>query len=303
MGTIRIGHTGLVCKDYECSQDDVYLPKEQLRLWLYICVTDCCPAACDFCVYSASKTGAAKHVDPSRLREVLEQIAPFVSGVSLTGGEPMSDIPLLEDVLQAVRETISPEIEVDMVTNGLNIQRLPSLRGLERFSTVHVSRHAVDDAANASLMRWSAAPPKSVLKAAFSSLSDPGMTVLNCVLQKHGIHDLDSACAYLEMAAEIGAANVSLIGMFHANDYCTANYVSPLSLRLETDPRFTVWNQFHDHEYCQCSTGDYKSSFGYIRYYFRAPGSIPGSACCRQLVYGTDNRLRDGFGAVGRILL
>ena len=303
MGTIQIGRTSLVCKDYECSQDNCYLPKEQLRLWLYICVTDRCPAACDFCVYSSAKTGAAGHVDPARLRDILTQIAPFVSGVSLTGGEPMSDILLLEDVLQTVRETITPEIEVDMVTNGLHIERLSSLRGLERFGTIHISRHAVDDAANASLMRWDGAPSKSMLKAVFTSLPDPGMTVLNCVLQKRGVHDIDSVCEYLEMAAGIGAANVSLIGLFRANDYCAANYVSPLALGLETDARFTVWNHFHDHEYCQCSTGDYRSSYGYIRYYFRAPGEAPGPTCCRQLVYGTDNRLRDGFGDAARILL
>ncbi len=303
MGTIQIGDVSLVCKDYECSQDDFYPPKERLRLWLYICVTDRCPAACDFCVYSASKAGTARHVDPSQLRGVLTQIAPYVSGVSLTGGEPMSDIPLLEDVLQAVCETIPPEIEVDMVTNGLHIQKLPTLRGLERFGTIHVSRHAVDDAENATLMRWDAAPPKSLLKEVFTSLPDPGVTVLNCVLQKSGVHDLDGVCGYLEMAGKIKAANVSLIGMFRANEYCIANYVSPLSLRLESDPRFTFWNHFHDHEYCQCATGDYKSSSGYIRYYFRAPGKTPGPACCRQLVYGTDNRLRDGFRETGRIIL
>ena len=101
----------------------------------------------------------------------------------------------------------------------------------------------------------------------------------------------------------IKAANVSLIGLFHANDYCKENYVSPLALNLETDSRFTIWNHFHDHDFCQCSTGDYKAKSGYIRYYFRCPGNIPTPETCRQLVYRSDNVLRAGFGDAERVEL
>ncbi len=295
MGTLQIGHTLLECKDYMCSQDQVYLPKEKLRLWLYINLTDSCPAGCPFCVFSSAEKKKGT-LDPDELRRVLLQISPFVSGVSLTGGEPMTDIPLLEEVIQIVQETIPPDIELDMVTNGLNIKKLPDLRGLERVATVHISRHAVDDGQNASLMRWRNAPSSALLKEVFSSLRDPGLTVLNCVLQKNGVHDTSSACEYLEMAAEIRAANVCFIGMFIANDYCRENYISPKVLKFEEEPRITVWNRFHDHEYCECSSGDYKARARYIRYYYRCPGENPGSACCRQLVYGTDNKLRAGFG-------
>ena len=122
------------------------------------------------------------------------------------------------------------------------------------------------------------------------------LTVLNCVLQKNGVHNLESVRAYLEMAAEIGAANVSLIGMFLANDYCRENYISPEILDFSGDCRFSIWNHFHDHDYCQCSSGDYKAEAGYVRYYYRCPGNVAKPDYCRQLVYGTDNQLRAGFG-------
>ena len=303
MGKLQLGGTLLECKDYECSQDDVYPPKEKIRLWLYINLTDVCPAGCPFCVYSSAGRNIKKHVDPEKLLKTLSRISPFVSGVTLTGGEPMTNIPLLEEAIQAVRETVPPEIELDMVTNGLNIERLPELCGLERIATVHVSRHAAEDEQNASLMRWKEAPSAEMMKNAFSALKDPGLTVLNCVLQKNGVHDMESVRSYLEMAAGIGAANVSLIGMFLANDYCRENYISPAMLDFSGDQRFTVWNHFHDHEYCQCSTGDYKAKAGYIRYYYRCPANIPGPDCCRQLVYGTDNILRSGFGNAESIIL
>lgn len=296
MGKLQIGRKLLECKDYECSQDEVYLPKEKLQLWLYINLTDACPAGCPFCVYSSAGGNSRTHVDPEKLQNVLSQISPFISGVTLTGGEPMADIPLLENVIGAVQETIPAEIELDMATNGLNIAKLPDLRGLDRFATVHVSRHAVDDIQNRRLMGWKDAPSTETLKDTFSALQDPGMTVLNCVLQKNGVHDADSVRAYLEMAARIGAANVSLIGMFLANDYCCENYISPAQLDFSGDDRFTVWNHYHDHDFCQCSSGDYKAEAGYVRYYYRCPESAPGPNYCRQLVYGTDNRLRTGFG-------
>ena len=234
-------------------------------------------------------------MNPDLLRQTLQQISPFVSGVSLTGGEPMSDIPLLEEVIKVVEETIPLETELDMVTNGLNIQCLPQLHGLRRIATIHISRHAVEDAQNAELMCWDRAPTMESLKEVFSELSDPGMTVMNCVLQKSGVHDMASVRAYLEMAAWIGAANVSFIGMFPANDYCRKNYISPAVLDFAGDSRFTVWNHFHDHDFCQCSTGDYLSRSGYIRYYYRCPGKTPVPGICRQLVYGSDNQLRAGF--------
>ena len=301
MGKLRIGNTLLECKDYECSQDDIYLPKAKLRLWLYIQLTDLCPANCPFCVYASGGREAKNHIDPDQLRHTLRQISPFISGVSLTGGEPMADIPLLEDAVLAVTEAIPPEIELDMVTNGLHIEKLSSIRGLQRFTTIHISRHAVDDELNRSLMGWHDAPSAEDLKEAFSHLPDRGMTVLNCVLQKSGVHDLESVRKYLEMAAWMGAANVSLIGMFSANEYCRENYVSPAALEMSDDSGFTVWNHFHDHDFCQCSTGDYKARTGYVRYYYRCPGKNPGPGYCRQLVYGTDNLLRAGFGNAGVI--
>ncbi len=284
-------------KDYECSEDDLCLPRDPLRLWLYVELTEGCPAACPFCVGPSKRGKGPRSLDPRRLRRVLEAVAPRVAGVSLTGGEPMADIPLLEDTVGAIRETLPEEVPLDMVTNGVNIGSLPRLCGLERFYAIHVSRHAVEDGANAALMNWPGAPGARTLKDVFASLPDPGAAVLNCVLQKNGVRDLKTAGEYLEAAAEIGAANVSFIGMFLANEYCRENYVSPGSLDFSSDPRFTVWNRFHDHGFCSCLSGDYHAKAGYIRFYCRCPGNEPPPPYCRQLVYGPDDVLRQGFGS------
>lgn len=295
MREIQIGRHTVLAKDYECSQNGIYVLKEQIKLWLYINLTDACPAGCPFCVHAPVHQNQG-HLNPERLRQVLSIIAPKISGVSLTGGEPMLDLPLLEDVIAVVQESVSPDIELDIVTNGYRLEALPALRGIDRFATIHVSRHAIDDKANASLMNWQDAPTRQLLQEVFAALHDPGAIVLNCVLQKQGVHDLDSAMGYLEMAAEIGAANVSFIGMFPANDYCRNHYVSPGSFDFQADRRFAIWNQFHDHGYCRCTTGDYRARRRYIRFYCRCPGEMPAPTYCRQLVYGADDKLRQGFG-------
>lgn len=299
MRTLKIFNTVIPIKDYECSPDGVYLPKSELRLWLYVHITDRCNAACPFCINSEA---SSEHgFDRSAFSMMLEKISPYVSGISLTGGEPMLDTRLLEDVVAIIDRTVAPDIELDLVTNGTSLDRLPHLRGLERFTTIHLSRHAIDDPVNCRLMRWQAAPSLQTIAGVFRDLPDPGCTVLNCVLQKYGVYDILSISAYLEKAAEIGAANVSFIGMFLANGYCRDNYISPDTLGLQSDERYDIWSRFSDHEYCHCLTGDYRAKERYIRFYYRCPGAVV-SPYCRQLVYGTDNQLRQGFGKAKEIV-
>ena len=295
MREIQIGCQTVLAKDYECSQDETYVLREQIKLWLYVNLTDTCPAGCPFCVHAPTRQNPG-HLNPERLRQVLSIIAHQVSGVSLTGGEPMLDLPLLEDVIAVVQKSVSADIELDIVTNGYHLEALPALRGIDRFATIHVSRHAVDDETNAALMNWQDAPTRQLLQEVFANLHDPGAVVLNCVLQKQGVHDLDSAMRYLEMAAEIGAANVSFISMFPVNNYCRDHYVSPGSIDFQAERRFAIWNQFHDYGYCRCITGDYRAGRRYIRFYSRCPGGEPAPRYCRQLVYGADDKLRQGFG-------
>ena len=294
MRQLRIGETVLQVKDYDCSQDETYLPKTEPRLWLYVNLTSGCNAACPFCVNPSS--GAPKSIDTLTFASTLEQIEPIVYGISFTGGEPMLDIGLLEEAIKVVGDGVGDDVELDLVTNGTNLGQLSYVRGLERFATIHVSRHAADDDANRRLMRWQGAPSLTDLASCFASLPDRGSTVLNCVLQRGGVEDHSSAVEYLEMASGIGAANVSFIRMIEANGFCRENGVSPSSLGLDSDERFSIWNSYHDHDFCQCSTGDYRVRNGYVRLYYRCPSNVSQASYCRQLVYGADNVLRQGFG-------
>lgn len=301
MKYLRIGNTVLQVKDYECSEDGLYLPKPSVSLWLYVNITNACNATCPFCVNPAKRSHQSIAV--SSFATVLACIEPFVSGVSITGGEPMMDVGLLSETVAVIDDRLDESKQLDLVTNGINIEQLPNVHGLERFTTIHVSRHATKDDVNRTLMGWPTAPSVSKLADAINSLPDPNGVVLNCVLQRGGVCDHASVTEYLEMAAGIGVKNVSFIGMIRANSYCIQNSVSLSALELEKDERFSIWNHFHDHEYCQCMAGDYRAEKGFIRFYHRASGSKSSSPYCRQLVYGSDDTLRQGFGDAPMVAL
>ena len=321
MKTIEINGTELRIKDYYCCpcRSD-FEPKEGAdhialddpRLWLYVNVTNECNAACPFCVNE--KKDMRTCIDPDKYRRALQIAAPFISGVSFTGGEPMLDPASLGELIRIADEVIDRDAEFDMVTNGTNLGMLSKISELDRLSTIHISRHAIDDAENRRMMRWHGAPGWENIKDTVAKLTDPGSIVLNCVMQKGGVQDMDDVCAYLDKAIEAGIRNTSFITMMPANRYCVDNYISPETFAVISDEqigrfnethesKISIWNRMRDHDYCRCLSGSYESVNGRTRFYFRCPRESRPSEYCRQLVYTPDNNLQDGFGLNRTIII
>ncbi len=294
MHTIQVGNRQLNIKDYYCAADDEnYICRADNKLWLYINITDICNARCPFCV-NPSRSGGNNPFSVEKLRNTLRMAAPFIYGVSITGGEPMLNPTLVDETAAVVTEILGPYVELDLVTNGTNIGDILKLKSLRRFEGVHISRHRIDDADNAALF-GAKVPNIRAIKNVISELSDPAQIVLNCVMQKGGVCSAADMAEYLEMAAWAGVRNTSFVGMFLANSFCRETYVALADIDLSKDARFRIWNKFNDYEYCRCCNGDYKATNGYVRFYYRYPGNKKAEYC-RQLVYTADNRLLDGFG-------
>lgn len=314
MKRISINNVTLSIKDYYCcpcdssfdsiEEPDYYL-QDNPRLWLYINVTDRCNAKCPFC--ANGKRSLTEKVDLIKFQNTLEIISPYVSGVSFTGGEPMLDPLLLCTMVDIADQVLDKNVEFDMVTNGTNLSMIPAMPALNRLSSIHISRHAVDDDDNKSLMMWNDAPEWDSIREMVSKMFDPGAIVLNCVLQKGGVQDINDVCLYLDKAIEAGIQNTSFISMMPANSFCIENYVSPETLVIAIedkaellnqihDSRIVLWNRMRDHNYCKCFSGSYESATGRTRFYFRCPGDSNSLDYCRQLVYTADNVLQDGFG-------
>lgn len=212
----------------------------------------------------------------------------------------MLDPALLDSAISIAHDVMGGTVEIDMVTNGINLEQILSLDSLEALDSIHISRHMIQDEDNKRLMGFKP-PTFANIKSFLAKLSDPARVVLNCVLLKDGINSRERAAEYLEMAAEAGIKNVSFIGLIAANKYCLNQQVDPRLIHFEDDPRFRIWNQFHDHCFCSCSSGDYKAQNGWIRYYYRMPES-KGPNYTRQLVYTSYNKLLNGFGGTEILL-
>ena len=283
-----------LAKDYFCASDDEdYLCNPDSKFWLYINLTDRCPAACPFCV-ARDAMNCSGHISLEKMKTALYRIHPILSGVSITGGEPLTEPACLLEAAEIVHEVAGPDVELDLATNGYHISSLnPEM--FNHFTTIHISRHAVSDVDQNRIMGWKA-PSIQELKDWIGKLQDPGLIVFNCVLQKGGVENEQDVRDYMEMAANAGVQNVSFISMFDAGQYCRDYYVSPSLLRDISDKdKFRIWNAFHDHEFCSCSSGDYQTAKGWTRFYFRCPGKQKTPAL-RQLVFTADNILQDGFG-------
>ena len=293
MAMIRIGGQSFAVKDYYCSQDSNYLPREDGKLWLYVNLTDVCPASCPFCVNPGRKSGNTDF-DLSVYETTLRKIQTHIYGVSFTGGEPMLTPDLLDQAVLLTAGIMGPEVEIDIVTNGINLEKILELRCLERLDSIHLSRHRIGDRENDELMGIKT-PSKKTIGQVITQLKDKDKVVFNCLLSKDGVNSADSAAQYLEMAADAGVCNTSFIGMMPVNEYCTEQRVDPDEIDLAQERRFRIWNRFHDYDYCSCCSGDYHAASRYVKFYFRAAGNKK-APYARQIVYTHDNCLLKGFG-------
>ena len=292
MKNLIIGDTQLKIKDYYCANERVgVIHNPNPKLWLYINLTNVCSAKCPFCVNP--QRNKPERFNLTNFKDILSYVLPNISGISITGGEPTMNIGLLEELTDIIDDATSSDLELDLVTNGAFLDKLIKMPNVDKFTTIHISRHMVDDEANQNVFGINV-PTKKEIAECLSKLDDPGAVVLNCVLRKDGVNDINMVKEYLEMAARIGITNTSFIGMFPANSYCESNYVFPGNINFKGDSKFRIMNSQHDYDYCHCISGDYLSEYGYTRFYCRWPGKKCESYC-RQLVYDSDNRLLDGF--------
>ena len=292
MKRLTIGSHVFEIKDYYCDDGNGYIPKEDGNLWLYVNIADVCNAHCPFCINPCRSEGDTSF-DINSFRDTLYQIRNQISGISITGGEPMLFPELVDDVISTVAEVFDHYIETDIVTNGFNFRKVRELKHLDRLDSVHLSRHMIHDADNNKVFGIPVASVEEI-RDVVSSLSDPAKVTFNCILMKNGINSVERISEYLEFAADVNISNTSFIGMAPANNFCIENYVDPAGFDFSTDSRFEIWNRLKDHDFCKCSSGCYQAGNRSVRFYYRCIGS-KRAEYARQLVYTADNRLLAGF--------
>lgn len=300
--TITLFDKELQVKNYICSQDGIHYRQkpEDVKLQLSICPTSFCNASCPFCVAKNTKTKNV--VDLKILESVLRKLkdANIVRGVSITGGEPLTDVSVLNAVINMVFDIFGLDCEISITTNGTNIKDIFKIERLPYVDALHISRHHYDDRINQSLF-GTEVPSSETLKEVLHSISYRDLFVFNCMVMKSYINSPKEAHKYLDYAIEMGAKKVAFMACIPINDFAKKETMGYENILLENDRSMLFTRGYQDFEYCKCQDGIYVSSSGEIIEFYGRNTNASDCKYCRGLTFGADNHLRSGYD--GEILI
>lgn len=300
--TVNVLGKQLTVKNYICSPDGIHYQQkpEELRFQLTICPTSFCEAACPFCI--AINTKQRRFVDLKKLKECLKRLKDenLVRGVSFTGGEPFTDVRLLNDSINLVYEVFGTEMEVSVTTNGVNLHRMHEIEMLSYLEALHISRHHYDDEINAGLFGVRV-PTKEELSELLHSVSYRDLFVLNCMLMKDYIGTQDDAHKFLDFAIEVGARKVAFMVCTPINDFAKSQTMDYTTVLRADDPSLLFTRGFQDFDVCRCQDGVYLSEAVELIEFYGRNTRAGDCGYCRGFVFGADNHLRVGYN--GEIIL
>lgn len=181
-----------------------------------------CQARCPFCVEPEGPAPRSSGEWVRSFESLLRELPAIFTTLSISGGEP-SLSPVFEPVLDSLaRHRESGRLKrVVLTTNGCVKSVFRHLDAIGRAVTnVNLSRHAIEDRANAGVFRTQKVPTQSKLADLISQLNRRGVPVnLNCVYSaQHAFaaditgrsraHVRAEAKRYITFAKSVGASSV-----------------------------------------------------------------------------------------------
>ncbi|MBR7000454.1 MAG: radical SAM protein [Lachnospiraceae bacterium] len=285
-------------KNYICSTDGInYRPKpDNVQLQLSVCPVSYCPASCPFCCAKGTKT--EQRIDTEHFASVMRRLRAEdrVRGVKITGGEPFTDVGLLNEVISILFEIFGYDLELAISTNGIGLCRVHEIKDLVHLESIHISRHHYNDAVNRQLFKNADIPGTEELKEIVNSVSYKDLWVFNTMLLKNAINSAEEAHKFLDYAIEVGVPKVGFMVCSPVNAYAAAQSIPYEAVIREDDPDLLFTRGYYDYEFCHCSDGVYVSQKGKIIQFYGRSTKMVDYGYSRGLVYDADNRLRDGFG-------
>lgn len=294
--TVTVFGKKINLKNYLCSPDGVnYKQKpEDIKVQVSVCPTSYCAAACPFCI--ANDTDVRQFIDVKKLEKVLRQLDAqgIVRGISITGGEPFTDVGLLNETVNLIFDVFGESIEVSLTTNGINLHRMHEIEMLSYLDALHISRHHYDDGINQRIFGISV-PTKDELSEILHSVSYRDLFVLNCMLLKDYVGTTEEIHKFLDFAIEVGAGKVAFIACSPVNDFAREQTMDYTTVLREDDPSLLFTRGYRDFDVCRCQDGIYASGTGEIIQFYGRNTNATDCKYCRGFVYGADNHLRAGF--------
>ncbi|MBR3439118.1 MAG: radical SAM protein [Clostridia bacterium] len=296
--TVTVLGKPVTVKNYICSSDGVsyYKKDDDIKLSLAVCPIMFCPGRCPFCI--AKNTDSNKRIDIERLSKVLYALKEEnrIQRINITGGEPFYDVVFLNEVVNLIYEVFGFDFELSISTNGVHIERIFEISGLEHIEAIHISRHHYDDAINRTIFGGFNAPGKEKLKEAVDSVSFKDIFVYNCMLLKDFINSREDVHKMLDFAIETGVPKVGFMSCSPVNEYAAEQTVPFESVINDEDESLLFTRGFYDYEFCRCRDGVYLSEDGSIEEFYARSTNNDKCKYSRGLCFDADNHLRDGYG-------
>jgi molybdenum cofactor biosynthesis enzyme MoaA len=282
-------------KDYDCSYNPSKFDKRIPTFNLYVQATNICQAKCAFCDKPANQV--KYDFDTKKFYYVVKELNSknLLARVSVTGGEPFTNINALNDILVTVRN-INPNIKLTVNTNGYDLEYAAALKYF--IDELHISRHHYNNTINDSIFN-EAMPSMDEIKS-FTKYFGSDKIRLNCVLLKGYNDDINTIKQYLEVVAGSGIHNVKFLSIMPLTEEAKQYYSDP-DVLIEQFKDCTNDGFLYDKDICKCFDAMYITSKGVpvqvtIRNTFKHKCEY-----IRQLIYSPDNHLLTGFG--GEIII
>ena len=292
-------------KNYMCSKNGCpYVEKcEPVQIQLSISPTSFCTGSCPFCVAAKNKSDKG-FLDVKKLETVLVELQKMniVRGISITGGEPFTDVLLLNEIIEMVFDIFGLEIQMSINTNGIGLKELDKIKRYLFIDTIHISRHHYDDERNSKYFGM-AVPTEEELTEIVGREKDKRLFVFNCLLLKDGIGTKEEMKRFLEFSNRVGVPKVGFVTVMDINPYTKKNRISYTELIDRSDPDFLFTDHYDDFDICKCQDGIFVTKRGRLTEFYGRETGYGTVEYARGLVYSADNKLKLGYGDNAEVLL
>jgi len=299
MKKINLFDTELVVKDHLCTTDPNIEVKANPSLRLYVKLTDSCNADCMFCANKGCEDFGK--LDLSKLAFVINYLKSkdMLHSIGITGGEPMTNPEKLNNLINLIY-SIDQDIEVQVSTNGYNLNLFKEFDNVNKLESIHISRHHYDDNVNFEIFRTKNIASTEDIISLQEFLEDKKIININTMVMRGYIDSLKEIKKMLNYVGDTGVYKNGFISLMKCNDYCKERFINFNNIFNNLDDNFFKGHHFYSKEYCECLDGIYLTDKNELVEYYARMVKDCDCPYTNQLVYTSDNKLMSGFA--GKVL-
>ena len=219
MEKINLFDAELIVKNHLCTTDPNIEVKANPSLRLYIKLTDSCNADCVFCANKGTEDFG--NLDLSKLAFVINYLKSknILHSIGITGGEPMTNPEKLNNLINLIY-SIDQDIEVQVSTNGYNLNLFKEFENINNLESIHISRHHYDDNVNFEIFRTRNIATMEQIASLQDFLIDKKIININTMVMKGYIDSLKEIKKMLNYVGDTGVYKNGFVSLMKCNDYC-----------------------------------------------------------------------------------